>query len=183
MDVNIKTALEGVTPSKTGTTILNAWDSSKTSNTEPVKIFGVSGPDGTDALNSCTAVAQRGYIKVEDAGSYTLSIDVPDDLMYVWFGSQALSGTFKASNAQIGSRPGDFDSVESYTLIVTDPSLYIPFRSLYSNNGGSGAFRLTFDGGSLPLVSGCSGPGAPPSLSPWQAESIQQDVGSGGPIK
>ncbi|WYZ40102.1 hypothetical protein EsH8_IV_000443 [Colletotrichum jinshuiense] len=83
MDVNIKTALEGVIPFKTGTTILNAWDSSKTSNTEPVKIFGVSGPDGTDALNSCTAVAQRGYIKVEDAGSYTLSIDVPDDLMEV----------------------------------------------------------------------------------------------------
>jgi hypothetical protein len=150
--------------------------------TVPVSIYGKSGRPGSEM--GLSIVAHRGHLLPSVAGLYTLWLETSDNAVYAWVGDVAVSD-WTPSNPSI-SRFWPPNPAESYTytfsVLEEDLGKPIPFRVMWLNYGGPGAFsgRLIDPQGNVilgantqksPLIlSGCTGIDIVPGWVPWAEE-------------
>lgn len=171
-DLNLTTVLQGRTPLGTGFTPLVSWSNGPSQETGPTNIYGVRGPAGTTWSNSCDLIQHRGYLKFNQAKTWLLKIDVPDDFGYVWFdgpASSTVAGAYGARTAQIMADGFGRARNTAANVLVRDSERYMPFRALFLNAGGPGSLNMPLPAG-VEFVSGCSDTSASPAFPPWETE-------------
>ncbi|KAI9170558.1 putative cell agglutination protein pfl4 [Paramyrothecium foliicola] len=166
----------GVTPS-IGTIV--QWDDDWTI---PVQLYGNTGPAGSEM--GLSMVAHRGHLLPAVAGLYTILLDTSDNAFYFWVGDVAVSDWTSSNSAVSRFWPPDSADPSTYTFEVHEEDLGkpLPFRFLWLNYGGPGAFsaRIVDPYGSIVLgpetqkspllLSSCTGIDLAPSWVPWPEE-------------
>jgi hypothetical protein len=82
----------------------------------------------------------RGYFVANITGSHTFSLNQPDDVGYMWFGPNAISG-WNAANSVIRAATVSGPS-GTYTTTLT-AGVLTPIRLAFANAGGATSFTLT----------------------------------------
>ncbi|KAH7059052.1 hypothetical protein B0J12DRAFT_772945 [Macrophomina phaseolina] len=123
-------------------------------------------------------VMHIGYLYARTTGTYTFTAANADDIVYLWTGSNAISG-YTNSNANFMIY---YTQVPASYTITLQAGTYTPFRVFWGNEDGPGNFQFTItDPAGVPLLDGTTSrdivvspcPGAPavgtsafPSLVP-----------------
>lgn len=180
---NLNSLLAGRTPASVGVTPQIGVNSPNDSG--PLSVYGSQGPAGS--TSRCNIVNHRGYIKPTGAGLFYVIVNgQPDDIIHVWVGPNALSGSYRAGNSQAyGQYNQPTRSSLTYPFFVTDPTEYIPLRVYWSNGDGAGRFNMEVrnqagqvilgpgSSASQQIIAGCSGSNSPvPAWPAWQSEII-----------
>ncbi|KAH7324666.1 GLEYA domain-containing protein [Stachybotrys elegans] len=180
--VNFTLQFSGVEPNLTGITSTLGGVSQQSNPDLPIDIYGVSGPPGSTLGR--TVIDHRGYIVPQIAGFHMIWLESSDNAVYAWVGDRAVRG-WTASNASIRRFWPHTGGLETWIFDVRDRELGtpIPFRFLWLNYGGPGAFRASISdprgsnllspttGLNSRIISSCSGPGAPAAAwAPWANE-------------
>ncbi|KAI9147566.1 putative cell agglutination protein pfl4 [Paramyrothecium foliicola] len=152
-----------------------------------VNIYGNTGPANSEMSRSI--IDHRGYFLPTVAGLYTIWLETADNALYAWIGDRAISGWSPTNPSISRFWPPDESDPYTYYFDVTKANTGkpIPFRFLWLNYGGPGAFsaRVIDPLGSVILgpqsrknslvVTHCSGDeNFPPSWASW-AEEIYLD--------
>ncbi|KAK1638045.1 hypothetical protein BDP81DRAFT_515608 [Colletotrichum phormii] len=142
-NLNLTLLTQGQTPLGSGITPFISYTNSPIQANNPANIYRVRGPSGTTWSNSCEVIQQRGYLNFNQATIFTITIDVPDDYMFVWLDASASSGVpYVAGSSQLVSDTFMRQSRTSYKLVVTETQRYVPFRVWFANSGGPCHFNM-----------------------------------------
>ncbi|KAI9149971.1 Killer toxin subunits alpha/beta [Paramyrothecium foliicola] len=167
----------GITPSVGG---LVQWVDDWLS---PISIYGNSGPAGS--VMAQTLVDHRGYFLPTLSGLYTIYLETADNALYAWIGENAVSGWSPTNPTISRFWPPEEAATYSYIFEVREDQIgtAIPFRLLWLNYGGPGAFSASVidPQGTIVLsnstqkspfvVSSCAGAGGlAPAWAAWEDE-------------
>ncbi|KAF4773016.1 hypothetical protein HER10_EVM0000448 [Colletotrichum scovillei] len=170
-NLNLTLLTQGRSPLGSGVTPLVSWTNNPNQANNPTDIYGVRGPTGTTWSNSCEVIQHRGYLKFNQAGTFTITIDVPDDYGFVWLGGSASSTAppFSASGSQLVGDGFLRQSIRNYDLVIANTQTYVPFRAWFANAGGPGHFNMPLPAG-VEFVATCPDKSATPVFPLWAAE-------------
>lgn len=129
--MNVRTALSGQTPQRTGTAA-SPGITRQCDSVNPV-YYGQTMP-GTAEYNM---VVHVGYFRPKTSGTYTITLTGEDEAAYIWYGSTAVSGWTNANANAIGTNytPG------TVTITATAGTVY-PFRLVFVNAQGCAIFNF-----------------------------------------
>lgn len=92
----------------------------------------------TPSDKAFVTVNHRGYLFAKEAGKYTFSAHITDDVTFLWVGPSAFSG-FNRENADLFQRHRQPPVSYSATFLRDQ---YVPIRVMYANGGGPGFFTF-----------------------------------------
>lgn len=93
--------------------------------------------DSTPTKSEYVTVNHRSYLFTQQAGEYTFTLPLADDIAILWVGPQAYSGYTRANSNAIKLFAPPTSAVYKKTFKQGE---YVPIRIIYGNAGGIGAF-------------------------------------------